>query len=137
MTPKEIVLEASACFDGTIPGIDRYLEYFAEEAVWEFSPSAESPSWLRIEGKEEARKLYRAVYATRAQGESATRSVVAEGNTVVVEASWTSTLTDAANGLPAGTRRRFDFVAIYGVADGLIDSFRQHTGVGVVLGNAG
>lgn len=133
LTPKEVALRATEVFDGTIPGIDRYLEFFDEDAVWEFSPTSERPDWARIEGKQAARRLYHRVYSDRRDGLNETLNVVAEADLVVIEGRWTSTLARDENGIAAGTRRRHDCTTILTVRHGLIVQARQYCATPVVV----
>lgn len=132
-SPKALVLRATAVFDGTIPGIDRYLEFFAEDAVWEFSPTQERSDWARLEGKSAARTLYHGVYSGVRDGMSEILNVVAEGDLVVLEGRWTSTAARDMNGVAAGTRRRHDFTTLFTVRDGLIVHARQYVVTPIVV----
>lgn len=125
-SPKAVVLRTSEVFDGTIPGVDRYLEFFAEDAVWEFSPTPERSDWARIESKPAARALYHRVYSGVRDGLNETLNVIAEGDLVVLEGRWTSTAARDMNGVAAGTRRRHDFTTLFTVRDGLIVHARQY-----------
>ncbi|KAA0241351.1 hypothetical protein EDM76_00025 [bacterium] len=127
-SPKAVVLRAMNLFDGSRAGTDRYLGMFAESAVWEFAPTAESPRWSRVEGKEAARALYYRVYDQRHGVSSTVHEVVAEGDSVVVAYTYSGTVSADVPGFPAGSRRNFECVNLYKVRDGLIVRCVQYTG---------
>ncbi|MCE7928312.1 MAG: nuclear transport factor 2 family protein [Dehalococcoidia bacterium] len=127
-SPRAVVLRATDLFDGTLAGTDRYLEMFADSAVWEFAPTAESPRWSRVEGKKAARALYQRVYDQRSDVSSTIHEVVTEGDTVVVTYTYSGTVSADVPGFPAGSRRNFEAVNLYTVSDGLIVRYVQYTG---------
>ncbi len=131
-SPKAIVLRANELFDGTDAGTDRFLEMFAESAVWEFAPTTESPQWRRVEGREAARALYYFVYRQRRDVSVTVHEVVAEGDTVALVGTMWNTLTVDARGFPAGSRLRFEYASIFKVRDGLIVSAKQLSGPGLL-----
>lgn len=119
-------MAASDEFDGSLEGIDRYLEYFAETATWEFSPTAENPTWVRIEGKEAARTLYKQIYDRVRDGVSTVHDILEDDDRVALAGTWESTTTVQVSDIPAGTRRRHDFVTLFRVSDGLIVRAAQY-----------
>ena len=119
-------MAASREFDGSLEGVDRYLEYFAETAIWEFSPTAENPTWVRIEGKDAARALYKQVYSQVRDGVSTVHDILEDDHRVALAGTWESTTTVQIRDIPAGTRRRHDFVTLFRVSGGLIVRAAQY-----------
>ena len=61
-----------------------------------------------------------------------TNNVVAEGDTVVYQATELATLSMGLHGFPAGSRTRQEQVHIFGFRDGLIVSWKMFPGVHII-----
>lgn len=79
-SPKAVVLEMIRSFDKT----GRYLDYYADDAVWHFAPTAESPQWRRVDGKAARRALHHQVYDSATFLDMSVVQAVEDGNDVAV-----------------------------------------------------
>lgn len=126
---KEVVMNVFAAWDSSAEeGPQSSLAFYADDCVWEFSPTTATPRWSRVEGRAAMSELRRQIYRNRRGLPTEISHVLVEGDSVVVAYTARSATTFDIPGFPAGSRRRTEIVNIYTVRDGLIVAERQHTG---------
>ncbi|MCA9831133.1 MAG: nuclear transport factor 2 family protein [Dehalococcoidia bacterium] len=123
-SPKEIVLGMMASFDAS----GRYLASYADDAVWDFAPTAENPTWARIEGKAARQQVHHMTYDRATFLEMTVNTAVAEGPFVAVAYTFRTRGIGQLPGLEAGAPLRIEVVTIYEVRDGLIVAQKQYSG---------
>lgn len=120
-SPKAVALEMIRSFDRT----GRYLDSYADDAVWHFAPTAESPQWRRVDGKAARRALHHQVYDSATFLDMSVVQAVEDGNDVAVHYTFRMESPATAS---LGGRVRVEVTTFYSVRDGLIVAQKQFSG---------